>query len=266
MSAPPDTAAWTAACRATAPGLDPWAAQFSFGANPPPPPIPNVIESVIRRTHVMDGLILRVLGKHRISTVLNLGCGYDTRPWRLRIPSCVTLWIDADSPSVLERKRQVMNSVPSRCPVLYRPVRIDSQKDEYEHAGMERLLEKASVSPNLLVITEGLLVYMTTQQVSMLTAQFSAQLPPRCWWITDLVPHPALALMNAKADGRPFRFAPREGPEFFSALGWSIASRHPVVRHSPATPLPPRFRLSSSLEIVLFENTLARQAPAACIA
>jgi len=51
--------------------------------------------------------------------VVNLGCGLDTRPWRLALPANVA-WIDVDTVEVIELKRrllqeQVLTPVTSTC-------------------------------------------------------------------------------------------------------------------------------------------------------
>jgi len=77
----------------------------------------------------------------------------------------------------------------------------------------------------VLVVTEGLLVYLTPQQVTALAADLAAP-PSFRWWLMDLA-SPRLLKMLAKTWGRavaagnaPFQFAPAEGSRFFQAQGW----------------------------------------------
>ena len=45
------------------------------------------------RSHFVDELLLEALAANPIETVLSLGCGLDTRPWRLELPPGLR-WIE----------------------------------------------------------------------------------------------------------------------------------------------------------------------------
>jgi methyltransferase (TIGR00027 family) len=49
------------------------------------------------RTRFVDELLLDALATVPIRTVLSVGCGLDTRPWRLELPSDLR-WIEVDFP------------------------------------------------------------------------------------------------------------------------------------------------------------------------
>src|SRR5437879_6520555 len=79
----------------------------------------------------------------------------------------------------------------------------------------------------VLVVSEGLLIYLTGEQVGALARDLIAQ-PSFAWWLIDLA-SPGLLKMMSKTWGRavagsaPFQFAPPEGTRFFEPFGWHEA-------------------------------------------
>src|SRR5262252_9482416 len=55
------------------------------------------------RTRFIDELLLDALATHPIATVLSVGCGLDTRPWRLDLPPALR-WIETDFTEILDYK------------------------------------------------------------------------------------------------------------------------------------------------------------------
>ncbi len=80
----------------------------------------------------------------------------------------------------------------------------------------------------VLVVTEGLLIYLTREQVAALADDLAAP-PSFRWWLLDIA-SPRLLKMLEKTWGRavaagnaPFQFAPAEGTAFFAPHGWREA-------------------------------------------
>jgi hypothetical protein len=77
----------------------------------------------------------------------------------------------------------------------------------------------------VLVVTEGLLVYLTPEQVGTLARDLHTPSTFQ-WWLIDLASPRLLAMMqrmwgkNLNAGKAPFQFAPAEGTQFFDKLGW----------------------------------------------
>jgi len=73
-------------------------------------------------------------------------------------------------------------------------------------------------------VSEGLLIYLTGEQVGALAGDLAAQ-SSFGWWLIDLA-SPGLLKMMERTWGRavtskaPFRFAPAEGTRFFEPFGW----------------------------------------------
>ena len=58
--------------------------------------------TVVMRTCVIDELIIGAI-RDGVDTVLNLGAGLDTRPYRMQLPASI-LWIEADYAHIIEYK------------------------------------------------------------------------------------------------------------------------------------------------------------------
>ncbi|HYT05006.1 MAG TPA: class I SAM-dependent methyltransferase [Gemmatimonadales bacterium] len=176
--------------------------------------------SMIVRTAVMDELILRAIERDGVGTVLNLAAGLDARPYRLSLPPSLR-WIEADFPDVIAYKKQQLAGERPACVLEH--VGIDLTDAPRRRALFAQI---AAAARQVLVVSEGLLIYLTADQVAELAGDLAAP-PPFRWWLIDLA-SPGLLKMIAKQWGgalaaAPFRFAPPEGTRFFEPFGWREA-------------------------------------------
>lgn len=171
------------------------------------------------RTAVFDRVILDTIAAHSIDLVLNLAAGLDARAWRLPV-SPTLRWIDADLPGILDYKTDLLKSETPKC--RYEAVRVDLTGEAARRALFARASSEAK---NVLVVTEGLLIYLTDQQVGSLARDLHAQ-PNFGHWVFDLA-HPELLKMMNNTWGKameeaqaPFLFAPASSTKFFEPFGW----------------------------------------------
>src|SRR5258706_5377 len=89
----------------------------------------------------------------------------------------------------------------------------------------ERGQEIAKQSRQALIVGEGLVLYLSPEEVGLLATDLAAHEQFR-YWLLDIT-SPALLKMLIKKMGKafdeasaPFKFAPADGPEFFSKFGW----------------------------------------------
>ena len=177
---------------------------------------------MIVRTAVMDELILRAIDRDGVMTVLNLAAGLDARPYRLPLPPSLR-WVEVDFPDVIAYKQEQL--------AVERPVCVLEQvgADLTDVARRRALFaEIGGAGRPVLVVTEGLLIYLTREQVAALADDLAAQ-PSFRWWLLDIA-SPGLLKMLEKTWGRavaagnaPFQFAPAEGTAFFAPHGWREA-------------------------------------------
>ena len=178
--------------------------------------------AMIVRTAVFDEIILSVVLDKSVDTVINLAAGLDARPWRLNLPPALH-WVDVDLPEILSYKAGTLQDERPRC--RYEAVAADMTDAEARRSLFTRI---GSESRSVLVVTEGLLIYLTPEQVGDLAQDLARQSSFK-WWLMDLASPRLLKIMKRhwgdelKKGNAPFKFAPPEGTEFFRKFGWQEA-------------------------------------------
>jgi len=208
---------------------------------------------MIVRTAVMDEVILRAITRDRVRLVINLAAGLDTRPYRLSLPRDLR-WLDVDFPDIQAYKREAIGGEAPHCALEY------VAADLADAAARRALLDRVATSPApALAITEGLLVYLSSDQVAALADDLHSCAPLR-WWLTDLA-SPRLLRMLKRTWGRtlddagtPLRFGPAEGTAFFVAHGWREAEFRSMWEEA--------LRLGRTMRFAGLWNLLGRLYPA----
>jgi methyltransferase (TIGR00027 family) len=174
---------------------------------------------IVTRTAVMDAIILQRIQDDDIDTVLDLAAGLDARPWRLALPPPLR-WIDVDHADMLDYKATILAGEPLKC--RYESIATDLT-DGVARRELFRMV--GASSKRVLVITEGLLIYLNEAQVTNLALDLHA-IPAMQLWLTDLASPGLLRMMEknwapaVRAGNAPFQFGPADAPAFFSILGW----------------------------------------------
>jgi len=203
---------------------------------------------MIVRTAVMDEIIQRQI-RSGVRTVVNLAAGLDARAFRLDFPDG-TRWFDVDLPDMVDYRREHLEGAPAKC--LHEHVAADLTTPD----GLERTLALADGDPGRsMVITEGLLIYLTREQVGTIARQAAAN-PAIGWWLIDLGSPRLMKVMERSwqksltAASAPMIFAPAEGTEFFREFGWQEAEFRSTWTES--------IRLKRSFPMAGFFNWLGR--------
>lgn len=115
------------------------------------------------RSRFLDELLLESLAAHPVATVVSVGCGLDTRPWRLELPPRLR-WIEVDFAGLLDYKDGLMSAATPRC------LRERFVADVTDAAQRRALYAAAGAAPALM-ITEGLLMYLPAAVVDALAAE-----------------------------------------------------------------------------------------------
>lgn len=226
-----DTARWVAVYRAMETARpdaifrDPFAARL---AGPRGHQIVNTLKqgrtmawAMIVRTAVFDEIIRDAVARQGVDTVVNLAAGLDARPWRLELPAALR-WIDVDLPEILAYKTDTLRDDHPRC-------RYEAAPTDLTDAAARRALftRIGAECRHALVVTEGLLVYLTEPQVAALADDLHAQ-PSFAHWLIDLASPRLLTYMNRSwgkavtAGNAPFQFAPAASTDFFAPHGWRV--------------------------------------------
>ena len=182
---------------------------------------------MVVRTQLLDELIQDAVEQDGFDSVLNLACGLDTRPYRLALPAGLR-WVEADLPEMIEYKAARLKEARAFC-------RLERHALDLNDAQARRALcaRVGAAANRVLIVTEGLLVYLSEAQVKSLAADLRQ---PASFqrWLTDLMSPRALKIaqrhfaMQPLAAALQFQFAPSEHMEFFRALGWTPTAFHSI--------------------------------------
>ena len=177
--------------------------------------------ALIVRTAVFDEIIRERVASEGVDLVVNLAAGLDTRPWRLDLPASLR-WVDVDLPAILRYKLETLRGETPSC--RYEAIEADLTDAATRDALLTQLGASAS---RVLVITEGLIVYLEAEQVHALARALHAA-PSFRWWLFDL-PNSRLLAMIQKQWGAslargnaPMKFAVDEAESYFPPLGWRV--------------------------------------------
>lgn len=178
---------------------------------------PYVEWSVVSRTVIIDRFIARLVADG-VDGVINLGAGLDARPYRLPLPPAVE-WVEVDYPDVLAYKAAVLEGESPTCTLTR--VAADLSRVEERQRVLRAALPRAK---RILVLTEGVLLYLTEEEVSALGRDLLAE-PRIAYWIAEYMnprvyPHLRRPARSAAMQRAPFRFFPDDYHGFFRALGW----------------------------------------------
>ena len=182
-----DTALMVAACRAHEAELDDAFVRDPFAARLAGERGRAILNSmphaaVLRiglaiRTHFVDELLHEALQAHPIATILSVGCGLDTRPWRLSLPSRLR-WIEIDFAEILDYKDRLMAAETPSC-------RRETLSIDLNDGGQRCAMYEAAGPGLALLITEGLLMYLPAGTVDALAVE-SWQQSGAAHWISDI--------------------------------------------------------------------------------
>jgi methyltransferase (TIGR00027 family) len=172
--------------------------------------------TVVLRTRIIDDYILDAI-KSGVDTILCLGAGLDARPHRMELPASLR-WIEADYPHVIEYKEQQLAGEAAHCQL--ERVKIDLANLA---ARREFFAQVDTRSQKCLVLTEGVIPYLTDEQVGSLADDLHAI---RCTqlWITEYFSPFMQAMRRRWKTGMmrnaPFQFEPQDWFGFFRQHGW----------------------------------------------
>jgi len=186
--------------------------------------------TTIVRTVLLDEIVLRLVSQDT-DTVVNLAAGLDARPYRLPLPPSLR-WIEVDLPDLLREKVDALATDRAIC-------RVDRVSLDLADGAKRRefFARVAAESRNALVMSEGLLMYLSPTLVGELADDLSVQSSFGHWAI-DLAT-PAIKQRVNRWWGRKFKqaqtqyqFAPEVGTAFFLPHGWREAEFHALFEHS----------------------------------
>ena len=195
--------------------------------------------SVIIRTRLIDECLLKYIGQG-YKTVINLGAGLDTRPYRHIFPPNVH-WIEIDFPAVIEFKNEKLKNEQPRGHLERIGLNLSEQLER------ERLFCELNtrVGP-AIVLTEGVIPYLTEDAVSSLAKDIKKQSNFTLWLAEYYAPEVYPRYQSPKIKGlmgdASFQFFPPNWFSFFEDCGWTQKEIHylhdEAEKHGRKFPLP----------------------------
>ena len=178
--------------------------------------LPDGAWVVAIRTVVIDGFVRSAIAS-RIDTIINIGAGLDTHPYRMELPPSLR-WVEIDHPDVIDRKAALLRGETPRCAIERWGLDLTDGRGRKELFG-----RIGAASSKAMALTEGVIGYLTVDQVAALADDLHAM--PSCeLWVTEYFSRRQLRRYQARQPmpAVPVRFDPTDWEGFFTLRGWSL--------------------------------------------
>lgn len=194
--------------------------------------------TVAIRTRVIDDLLGQAIAEG-VDTVLNLGAGLDTRPYRMELPAALR-WVEVDQPHVVELKSSQLSSEAPRCQL--ERVGLDLADG---NARRKLLAEVAAQSKMILVLTEAVTPYLPEEAVAALATELRALDAMKFWAVDYFAPaayeYRRRSGMSQAMKNAPFLFEPKDYFGFFRQVGWVPRETRYLAEEGERLRRPPPF-------------------------
>jgi methyltransferase (TIGR00027 family) len=182
----------------------------------------------VTRTFLFDSFVTEQV-RQGVDLVINLAAGLDARPYRMSLPPSLQ-WVEVDLPDLVDYKEEILKDETPVCRL--ERVRLNLADGNARRSLFEELGRRAGKA---MILSEGLLVYLTAEEVGWLAQDLAAP-PSFRTWATDLA-SPGLVRMLQKQVGAhlnkassPLKFGPEEGPGFFARYGWKPVEVRSMIK------------------------------------
>lgn len=200
--------------------------------------------TVVIRTYIIDRMVQDLISKG-VTTFVNLGAGLDSRPYRLNLGAHIR-WIEVDFSHVIEYKKNQLEKFTPLCQL--ERISLDLSKRELRKSLFAELAQKHG---NIAVLTEGVLPYLTQDQVAELSEDMKAHSNFK-YWITEYISPKSYSYLKDPqrmkvVKNAPFQFFPEDWMGFFETRGWTLMQSQYFTEVSEQlgrpTPMPKIFKV-----------------------
>jgi methyltransferase (TIGR00027 family) len=204
------------------------------------------------RTRVIDDLIHQAVADG-VDLVLNLGAGLDTRPYRLELPSNLC-WVEVDRAKIIELKESRLFGEQPVCKL--ERVSCDLADVLSRRALLTSVSEKGR---NALVLTEGVIPYLSEEEVGALASDLNSY-PCFRYWVTDYFSPFIRKYRQAQSKrvlkNAPVKFDPEDYFGFFLRHGWQAKDVRYIAdaAHRLGRPPPTWIRVMFTLRGLLLNS------------
>ena len=129
---------------------------------------------LLARHRAIDLLVERAIEDHGIRQVIEIASGLSARGWRFSTRYDDVTYVEADLPEMVARKQQALDRIDGRSP-LHRVVELDALRDSGP-ASLGSVAAQLDGGQGLVIITEGLLGYLPTDEVAAIWRRCAAVL------------------------------------------------------------------------------------------
>ncbi len=212
--------------------------------------------AMVVRTASIDRLVMMSVEKG-IDTVINLGAGLDTRPYRLQLPANLN-WIEVDFPNIINYKNTVLAEDKPVCNLE----RIAADLSDTD-ARQKLFAELGSRTQKALVITEGVIAYLTNADAARLSKDIYA-VPSFKYWVQDYSQglfrkHGHSLNKTGMLNNTPFRFGVKDPIAFFGEVGWKVSADLHILDEADRIGRPLPLKMPWSLLMRIFPRWMRKQ-------
>jgi methyltransferase (TIGR00027 family) len=184
--------------------------------------------SFVGRTYLFDRFVMRAV-EGGVDLIVNLAAGLDARPYRMPLPPTLR-WVEIDLPEILDYKTAILAPHTPVCRLERIPIdlsNVDARRGLFARLGRS--------AANVLVLTEGLLIYVWPHEVCALGADL-ADAANFNHWVVDIVSPGLLEMLKERMGhlvaqaGAPLIFGPPEGPAYFERCGWNAVEVKSILQ------------------------------------
>jgi methyltransferase (TIGR00027 family) len=178
--------------------------------------LPDGAWVVAIRTVVIDAFLRSAISSG-IDTIINVGAGLDTRPYRMDLPPSVR-WFEIDHPSIIERKTALLRDVTPRCSVERCGLDLTDRDARAELFG-----RIGATSVRAIGLTEGVIGYLGVDDVRSLPDDLHA-LASCELWVTEYFSKRLMRQYqrHQPLPSVPVRFDVTDWEGFFAKRGWRV--------------------------------------------
>jgi methyltransferase (TIGR00027 family) len=192
--------------------------------------------SVVIRTCIIDSYFEKLIAEG-VDTVVNLGCGLDSRPYRMKLPENLR-WIEIDFPHMIRHKEERLAGETPVCGL--ERIGLDLSKEKERRELFAKINSEARKA---VVLTEGVIPYLSEQDVAALTDDLRAQSHFQ-FWIADYNSPDLMKYLNRPSRVKsmrnaPFLFQPSDYYGLFASHGWKQREIRYIGEESEKLGRPP---------------------------
>jgi methyltransferase (TIGR00027 family) len=191
----------------------------------------------VTRTYLFDKFLRQEIA-NGADLIVNCAAGLDARPYRMELPATLQ-WVELDLPEILAYKEQILAAEKPRC-ALER-IRVDLANADQRKKVLARVASRVKRG---VILTEGLLIYLSAEEVASL-ARDLADAGSLERWILDLHSPGLLRMMQKRAGkvleqaGAAFKFGPAERAGYFDPFGWQAVQVQGLLKTASSFGRPP---------------------------